>query len=202
MPFRSVGVQTVESCLHIWHVPGEEDPGVELADPAGGLPLAPERQPADDLACRLPLAPERRPADDLACRLPSAQERQPADGLACRLPLAPGRQEELPSAAPAALGAGGTASGCPCRSPARTLGGRQPEIRHYVVWSIPGDAAASGIWTGPHPRVWHAICQRLPGRTYAASGARLRRFSSVDEALEGWYDEAPGQGDPTLHRIQ
>ncbi len=119
MPFRSVGVQTVESCLNIWYVPGEEDPGVlEPADPAGGLPLALERQ-------------------------------------------ATGREE--PSAALAALGAG-----------------RRADIRHYVVWSIPGDPAASGIWTGPHPRVRAAISQRAErgcGDLVVRPGGTTRRLA-------------------------
>ncbi len=48
---------------------------------------------------------------------------------------------------------------------------RGEDRRFYVVWHVPGDDEARGIWSGGFPRVWNELQSRLPRQTFAGSGA-------------------------------
>ena len=70
---------------------------------------------------------------------------------------------------------------------------RAQEARHaewaYAVWQIPEATELIGVHGGGS-RAWSAIRRHLAhGRYSFAAGHRLRRFASVDEAIEGWYLE-------------
>ncbi len=60
-----------------------------------------------------------------------------------------------------------------------------------MVWSVREDPAARGIWHGSFPRVWAELQQRLRGGQFVGSGARLRRYSSREEAERAWLSDGP-----------
>ena len=74
-----------------------------------------------------------------------------------------------------------------------------PLARIYVVWKC-CNHTLEGIWWGSAPGAWTELRLRLPNQNYHASGARLRRFDSPAEALEGWYHSGP-YPHPTLPPI-
>ena len=76
------------------------------------------------------------------------------------------------------------------------------DFRFYAVWCVPVPEV-SGIYWGGRPRVWHAwhptwtfLERHLPGGRYSRSGARLRRYPSVAEAVLGYQLEALRHGVP------
>jgi len=62
--------------------------------------------------------------------------------------------------------------------------------RFYAVWRIPGHPEAAGVWYGPGVSAWQALEQILPDGKYIGSGAQLRRYDSLTEAIEAWRLEA------------
>jgi len=75
--------------------------------------------------------------------------------------------------------------------------------RWYVVWRLPG-RTFHGIVGGAHPAAWHWICEKLPGRRYAGSGARLQRCGSLQDARQLYGAEAERHGcpeEPTVLRL-
>ena len=75
------------------------------------------------------------------------------------------------------------------------------DFRFYLVWCAPG-RGISGIYWGGRPRVWHAwhptwtfLEHQLPGGV-SWSGARLRRYPSLAEAVLGYQREAHRHGLP------
>ena len=71
------------------------------------------------------------------------------------------------------------------------------DVRVYSVWHVPGHPEATGIWVGPHPACWEAICALLRDHQYAGSGANLRRYANVEEAQAAWVLAAPRSHRPT-----
>lgn len=61
----------------------------------------------------------------------------------------------------------------------------------YAVWRAPGAAEdIVGVHAGG-ARAWRGIAERLPGRTYDGSGARLRRYATFALAVAAYEAEAP-----------
>ena len=69
--------------------------------------------------------------------------------------------------------------------------------RVYCVWFVPDAPEACGVWVGPHPETWSAICAFLRGGTYPGSRAHLRRYPSLAAAQAAWIPEAPRKHRPT-----
>ena len=69
--------------------------------------------------------------------------------------------------------------------------------RVYCVWFVPDAPEACGVWVGPHPETWSAICAFLLGGTYPGSRAHLKRYPSLAAAQAAWIPEAPRKHRPT-----
>ena len=69
--------------------------------------------------------------------------------------------------------------------------------RVYCVWFVPDAPEACGVWVGPHPETWSAICAFFPGGTYPGAHAHLRRYPSLAAAQAAWIPEAPRKHRPT-----
>ena len=68
--------------------------------------------------------------------------------------------------------------------------------RYYTVWK-PVDQ--QGVWYGSYPQVWRAICEAVGG--YAYGRVRLRRYDTLELAVQAWNTQGPGPRDgvPPLH---
>ena len=76
------------------------------------------------------------------------------------------------------------------------------DFRFYAVWYAPGPDI-SGIYWGGRPRGWNSwhptwtfLENQLPGGRYLRSGARLKRYLSLDKAILGYQREALRHGVP------
>ena len=64
-------------------------------------------------------------------------------------------------------------------------------VRWYLVWRVPGNPQAEGLWVGRHPRCWDELSRPLPGGSCVGSGANLRRYYSLQEAEAAWSIAGP-----------
>ena len=106
------------------------------------------------------------------------------------------------SAAPAGGESATATSGSPVGAavaPRGSARGRQRseagDIRFYAVWVVPRRPQVRGVWHGPHPLCWERLTAQLPGGR-PVGGVRLRRASSLEEALELYASEADRYGAP------
>ena len=78
----------------------------------------------------------------------------------------------------------------------------QPPIERwaYAVWRLPGRPDWVGVHAGGSA-AWRALEGTFAGRRYAGSGARLRRFSSVAEAVRAFEVEASKHAAGTPARV-
>ena len=72
---------------------------------------------------------------------------------------------------------------------AKAVGG----LRVYSVWSLPGHPELEGIWIGSatSKSAWWALTPLLRNQKYAGSGARLKAYPELDEAIRQWGREGP-----------
>ena len=114
---------------------------------------------------------------------PQAAEAPPGPaGLPALAEEAAGPAEPPPAAAPAPE-AGWELAGDPGR-----------DLRVYAFWGTPRARATGrgpGVYVGEHPHSWQAVLDNIEEGQYAGSGAALRRYSSVPEALASWRTGAP-----------
>eukprot|EP00972_Heterocapsa_arctica_P022229 3270284-Heterocapsa_arctica.AAC.1 len=68
-----------------------------------------------------------------------------------------------------------------------------PDVRVYAVWSLPHPREGVGIYVGVHPATWELLVFQSGGQNPLSSGARLRRYSTLERARTAWLRDAPLQ---------
>ncbi len=74
-------------------------------------------------------------------------------------------------------------------------------VRWYCVWRLRGATVdVRGVHQGTIV-AWHRITQHIPGGRYRRGSDRLRRYGSLQEAIDAFYDEAETHGAPLPVRL-
>ncbi len=67
-------------------------------------------------------------------------------------------------------------------------------VRWYCVWHLRGATFdVRGVHQGTIS-AWHQITQHIPGGHYRSGSDRLRRYGSLQEAIDAFYGEAQRHG--------
>jgi hypothetical protein len=65
-------------------------------------------------------------------------------------------------------------------------------VRWYAVWRVPGALyPVVGLHAGDIS-AWSRIVGAIPGGRYRSGRDRLRRYGTEEQAIDGFYAEAPG----------
>ena len=118
-------------------------------------------------------------------------------------PAEPGAQPGQGEASPASDPPKGSLARQAAPSSSRRAGRAEPDLRFYAVWAIPEHPEARGVWAGAHPACWQAIQRLCPQGRYC-SGVRLRRYPTLEEAIEAYEAEAGRRDAPAkavVHRV-
>ena len=94
-----------------------------------------------------------------------------------------------------------TAAEAPAATAAPTAAQRRQQRlaavpRFYVVWSLRGAGTDVRGIHGGDVAAWYQITRHIPGQRYRSGADRLRRCSSLADAVELYYQEAETHGCP------
>ena len=180
---------SVEQHVHV-HVHVEAAGGGVAAVQAEPEPEE-QVQVEPDAAAEVPAAAQEGPAPGvLGAAAPAAAPEGPAQ------PEEPAQEEPAAAAEPPAAAQEEPAPAAP-EGPAQpvTLGAGEPwpagPCRWYALWSVPGRAELFGVIHCSEPSAWAKLEAVLRGGQFLGSGARLRRYPSLAEALEGYRNDGP-----------
>ncbi len=69
------------------------------------------------------------------------------------------------------------------RNPTNIVKGQ--DIRYYLVWLVPGNEKAVGIWSGPHPKTLSALKSTFPKGLEGVDFARESK-DNLETAISEW----------------